>query len=189
MLMMSMLLPAVPDGPRLLPAGIGRCSLLPSQALETFNLLVLQTYVGEKTFLNKNNFCICIFSNAFWKWNCFTIILQRGSHLIFFQFVFLQILANFITRSNSDQKANNHLIPKKPLRYRESIEAYWKSIKTYRVHYAQLVLGRRTDRSIYYVCIALYNSIATYSTVKYISSQSLTTTYILHSPSKQGLVT
>ena len=61
----------------------------------------------------------------------------------------------------------------KPLRYREMIVSYRKSIKTYHVHYAQLV-GRRTDRSvvIHYVCIALYNSIATYSTVKYISSQN-----------------
>ena len=66
------------------------------------------------------------------------------------------------------------IIKQKPLRYREWIESYRKSIKTYHVHYAQLVGRARTDRSvvIHYVCIALYNSIATYSTVKYISSQN-----------------
>ena len=98
----------------------------------------------------------------------------------------------FIQKKNTSYKHHTlkTICSKKTLRYKERIESYWKSIKTYRVHYAQLV-GRRTDRSVvmYYVCIALYNSIATYSTVKYISSQSLTTTYILHSSSKQGLVT
>ena len=88
-----------------------------------------------------------------------------------------------------DQKANNHLL-QKILEIQGKERIILKINKN--VPCALCTASRPPNGPqciIYYVCIALYNSIATYSTVKYISSQSLTTTYILHSSSKQGLVT